>query len=219
MYGEEEKAVAADRSAVLTHALAETANRLDLGPTEIGKIVGVSQPTASRLLKGEYPAEGIRKGVGAFSPPCAPISFAFLFGRQRRQFGPRLAAIGEQGLRRSGTHRADQNASTVSSMSVNTWTPTELASGVRCLGRQRLAGRRGAAQGRDDGARPWGTWARRPCSRLFSKRSNQCCPRKSRAPLAAGYPFVTGPCREVRGFVGARIQVSSMVRRQGNRLR
>ena len=25
--------------------------------------------------------------MGAFSPPCAPISFAFLFGRQRRQFG------------------------------------------------------------------------------------------------------------------------------------
>jgi uncharacterized protein (DUF2384 family) len=50
----QKKAVAADRSAVLTHALAETANRLNLGPTEIGRIVGVSQPTASRLLKGEY---------------------------------------------------------------------------------------------------------------------------------------------------------------------
>jgi hypothetical protein len=50
----QKKAVAADRSAVLTQALAETANRLELGPTEIGKIVGVSQPTASRLLKGEY---------------------------------------------------------------------------------------------------------------------------------------------------------------------
>lgn len=49
-----EKAVAADRSTVLTHALAETAHRLELGPTEIGRIVGVSQPTASRLLKGEY---------------------------------------------------------------------------------------------------------------------------------------------------------------------
>ena len=48
------KAVAVDRSTVLTQALAETAHRLDLGPTEIGKIVGVSQPTASRLLKGEY---------------------------------------------------------------------------------------------------------------------------------------------------------------------
>ena len=47
-------AIAADRSTVLTQALAETANRLELGATEIGKIVGVSQPTASRLLKGEY---------------------------------------------------------------------------------------------------------------------------------------------------------------------
>ena len=50
----QKKAVAADRSTVLTQALTETANRLELGPTEIGKIVGVSQPTASRLLKGEY---------------------------------------------------------------------------------------------------------------------------------------------------------------------
>ena len=49
-----EKAVAVDRSTVLTQALAETARRLDLGPTEIGKIVGVSQSTAPRLLKGEY---------------------------------------------------------------------------------------------------------------------------------------------------------------------
>lgn len=45
---------AADRSTVLTQALAETAHRLDLGPTEVGRIVGVSQPTASRMLKGEY---------------------------------------------------------------------------------------------------------------------------------------------------------------------
>lgn len=53
MEGQKE-AVAAERSAVLTQALAETANRLDLGPTDIGRIVGVSQPTASRLLKGDY---------------------------------------------------------------------------------------------------------------------------------------------------------------------
>lgn len=50
----QKKAVSADRSTVLTQALTETAIRLELGPTEIGKIVGVSQPTASRLLKGEY---------------------------------------------------------------------------------------------------------------------------------------------------------------------
>lgn len=50
----QKNAVGADRSSVLTHALAETAHRLALGPTEIGRIVGVSQPTASRLLKGDY---------------------------------------------------------------------------------------------------------------------------------------------------------------------
>lgn len=43
-----------DRAAVLTNALSETAQRLQLGPTEIGRIVGISQPTASRLLKGAY---------------------------------------------------------------------------------------------------------------------------------------------------------------------
>lgn len=48
------KAVAATRSAVLTQALVETARRLGIGPTEIGRIVGVSQPTASRLLNGDY---------------------------------------------------------------------------------------------------------------------------------------------------------------------
>lgn len=48
------KAVAINRSTVLTNALAETAQRLSLGPTEIGRIVGVSQPTASRLLNGQY---------------------------------------------------------------------------------------------------------------------------------------------------------------------
>ncbi len=47
-------AVVVDRSTVLSHALVETAQRLELGPTEIGRIVGVSQPTASRLLKGGY---------------------------------------------------------------------------------------------------------------------------------------------------------------------
>lgn len=44
----------ADRTAVLTQALAQVASRLAIGPTEIGKIVGVSQSTASRLLQGGY---------------------------------------------------------------------------------------------------------------------------------------------------------------------
>ena len=43
-----------DRSTVLTRALAEAARRLDIGPSDIGKIVGISQPTASRLLQGAY---------------------------------------------------------------------------------------------------------------------------------------------------------------------
>ena len=47
-------ALAAERSAVLTQAVIETALRLEIGPSDIGKIVGVSQPTASRLLNGEY---------------------------------------------------------------------------------------------------------------------------------------------------------------------
>ena len=45
---------ATNRSAVLTQAVIETAQRLAIGPSDIGKIVGVSQPTASRLLKGDY---------------------------------------------------------------------------------------------------------------------------------------------------------------------
>lgn len=43
-----------DRSQVLSQAAVEAARRLGLGPTEFGQIVGVSQPTASRLLKGSY---------------------------------------------------------------------------------------------------------------------------------------------------------------------
>jgi hypothetical protein len=39
---------------VLSQAVVEAARRLALGSTEIGKIVGVSQPIASRLLQGEY---------------------------------------------------------------------------------------------------------------------------------------------------------------------
>ncbi|ANQ86042.1 hypothetical protein dqs_3014 [Azoarcus olearius] len=47
-------AVSAERSAVLTQAVAEAAARLRIGPTEMGQIVGVSQSTASRLLRGAY---------------------------------------------------------------------------------------------------------------------------------------------------------------------
>ena len=46
--------VAVSRSSVLTQAVVDTARRLEIGPTEVGRIIGVSQPTASRLLKGDY---------------------------------------------------------------------------------------------------------------------------------------------------------------------
>lgn len=44
----------AKRSQVLSTAVAETARHLDIGPTALGKIIGVSQPVASRLLSGAY---------------------------------------------------------------------------------------------------------------------------------------------------------------------
>ena len=43
-----------DRVRVLTEALVEAARRLDLGSTDLHHILGLSQPTASRLLRGQY---------------------------------------------------------------------------------------------------------------------------------------------------------------------
>lgn len=43
-----------ERASVLSLAVVEAARRLAIGPTDMGQIVGVSQPTASRLLQGEY---------------------------------------------------------------------------------------------------------------------------------------------------------------------
>lgn len=45
---------AGTRSGVLSTAVAETARRLEIGPTDLGKIIGISQPVASRLLQGNY---------------------------------------------------------------------------------------------------------------------------------------------------------------------
>lgn len=45
---------ASDRSRILTQALIETAGRLDLGSTDLQHIIGISQPTASRLLSGKF---------------------------------------------------------------------------------------------------------------------------------------------------------------------
>lgn len=51
----------ADRARVLTLAVAETARRLKLRSTELTAIIGVSQPTASRLLNDKFQlAEGAK---------------------------------------------------------------------------------------------------------------------------------------------------------------
>lgn len=47
-------AASAERARVLTQALCEASRRLDLGQTALKDIIGISQPTASRLLKGAY---------------------------------------------------------------------------------------------------------------------------------------------------------------------
>ena len=47
-------APAKDRSRVLTQAVIESARRLGLGPSDLKNIIGASQPTASRLLSGQY---------------------------------------------------------------------------------------------------------------------------------------------------------------------
>jgi uncharacterized protein (DUF2384 family) len=47
-------ALSEQRAAVLTSAVAEAARRLRIGPTEVGRIIGISQPTASRMLHGKY---------------------------------------------------------------------------------------------------------------------------------------------------------------------
>ncbi len=46
--------VADKRSYILTTAVAETARHLDLGPSDLARIIGVSQPSASRLLGGTF---------------------------------------------------------------------------------------------------------------------------------------------------------------------
>jgi hypothetical protein len=46
--------VAVDRSTVLSEAVAETARHLEIGPTELAAIIGISQSSASRLLSGEF---------------------------------------------------------------------------------------------------------------------------------------------------------------------
>ena len=45
---------ASQRARVLSTAVAEAANRLGLRSTELGSILGTSQPSASRLLNGKF---------------------------------------------------------------------------------------------------------------------------------------------------------------------
>ena len=45
---------ATERSCILTQAVAETAQHLAIGPSELAPILGISQPSASRLLRGEF---------------------------------------------------------------------------------------------------------------------------------------------------------------------
>ncbi len=52
---------ASERARVLTRAVAETVRRLQLRSTEVTSIIGVSQPTVSRLLNGKFQlAEGAK---------------------------------------------------------------------------------------------------------------------------------------------------------------
>lgn len=43
-----------DRSRVLTNAVREVSKRFGFGPSDLKDIIGVSQPTASRLINGTY---------------------------------------------------------------------------------------------------------------------------------------------------------------------
>lgn len=45
---------ASNRARVLTQAVIEAAKRMKVGPTDLGLIVGFSQPTSSRLLREKF---------------------------------------------------------------------------------------------------------------------------------------------------------------------
>jgi hypothetical protein len=46
-------AQAQDRARILSHAVAEVARHLDIGSTDLGAIIGISQSSASRLMRNE----------------------------------------------------------------------------------------------------------------------------------------------------------------------
>ena len=47
-------AVAPDRARVLSSAVAEVAQQLNINSTQLGHILGISQPSASRLMRSQY---------------------------------------------------------------------------------------------------------------------------------------------------------------------
>jgi predicted XRE-type DNA-binding protein len=50
----EASALAVERSTVLTQAVAETARHLGIGPSDLAPIIGISQPSASKLMNGKF---------------------------------------------------------------------------------------------------------------------------------------------------------------------
>ena len=47
-------AKAQDRARILSTAVAEVARHLEISSTDLGSIIGISQPSASRLMRGEF---------------------------------------------------------------------------------------------------------------------------------------------------------------------
>lgn len=45
---------AQDRARILSTAVAEVARHLEISSTDLGSIIGISQPSASRLMRGEF---------------------------------------------------------------------------------------------------------------------------------------------------------------------
>lgn len=43
-----------DRARILSTAVAEVARHLEISSTDLGNIIGISQPSASRLMRGEF---------------------------------------------------------------------------------------------------------------------------------------------------------------------
>jgi predicted XRE-type DNA-binding protein len=47
-------AKAQDRARILSTSVAEVARHLEISSTDLGSIIGISQPSASRLMRGEF---------------------------------------------------------------------------------------------------------------------------------------------------------------------